>query len=136
MLDRLKKRRDFLRVASGGRKWVTPGLILQTSRAPEPETEDVRVGFTVSRRVGGAVARNRARRRLRAVAELVLAPRAKPGRDYVLIGRAATVTRPYAALIGDLETALRRLDGTGEDHRDDRGADRSAKTDAMTRGAR
>ncbi len=114
MLDRLKKRREFLRVARGGRKAVTPGLVLQVRRAAEGGSVEVRVGFTVSRKVGGAVARNRARRRLRAVAEQVLAKRAMPGRDYVLIGRAATVTRPYAALVRDMETALRRIEESGE----------------------
>ena len=113
MLDRLKKRREFLRVARGGRKAVTPGLVLQARRAAETESGSVRVGFTVSRKVGGAVARNRVRRRLRAVAEQVLAERALPGRDYVLIGRAGTLARPYEALVRDMETALRRIEQTG-----------------------
>ena len=110
---RLKRRSDFLRVAGNGRKWVAPGLILQVrphdggdaNRIQEP----LRVGFTVSRRVGGAVVRNRARRRLRAVAADVMPSHAAPGRDYVLIGRAGTVRRPFAALTGDLEAALKRL---------------------------
>jgi ribonuclease P protein component len=59
--------------------------------------------------VGGAVVRNCVRRRLRAVAAEVLNEAAMPGYDYVLIGRAATVTRPYAALVEDLRTALTRL---------------------------
>ena len=113
MLDRLKKRREFLRVARGGRKAVAPGLVLQVRRAAEAGSTGVRVGFTVSRKVGGAVARNRARRRLRAVAEQVLAERALPGRDYVLIGRAATVARPYEALVRDMETVLRRIGEAG-----------------------
>ena len=70
----------------------------------------LRFGLTVSRKVGSAVARNRARRRLRAVAKRVLTEHAMPGRDYVLIGRAATLKRPHAELVADLETALRRLD--------------------------
>ena len=116
MLDRLKKRRDFLRVAGRGRKWVTPGLILQTCGMPDANKDTItrmgglRVGFTVSRKVGGAVARNRVRRRLKAVAEQVLADHATPGRDYVLVGRSATVNRRYDALVQDLEMALQRLD--------------------------
>ncbi len=110
MLDRLRKRHEFLRVARGGCKVATPGLVLQMRRAGDAGSTGVRVGFTVSRKVGGAVARNRARRRLRAVAEQVLAERALPGRHYVLIGRAATLARPYRELVRDMETALRRIE--------------------------
>jgi len=78
-----------------------------------PETP-FRVGFTVSRKVGSAVARNRARRRLRAAAGAVLPAHARGGHDYVLIGRTATLKRPYRALVGDLEKALRKLDAYDE----------------------
>jgi len=110
-LERLKRRADFLRVADGRRKWVTPGLILQTlARAPADDASDaIRVGFTATRKIGNAVARNRARRRLRAAAASVIARHAVAGFDYVLIARAETPKRPYAALIDDLKTALRRL---------------------------
>lgn len=111
-LERLKRRPDFLRVAATRRKFVAPGLILQ-ARRQEPAAADgepvPRVGFTVSRKVGNAVARNRARRRLRAAAEAVMTRHASPGEDYVLIGRAGTLTRPFAALVADLEAGLRRL---------------------------
>ena len=119
-LERLKRRADFLRVADGRRKWVTPGLILQTlARASADDARDaVRVGFTATRKIGNAVTRNRARRRLRAAAASVMARHAVRGFDYVLIARAETPKRPYAALIEDLETALRRSgtwhDGRGE----------------------
>lgn len=99
-------------MARAGRKWAAPGVVLQArevegcSSAKEPV---FRVGFTVSRKVGNAVARNRARRRLRAAAERVMPDHAKRGHDFVLIGRAATLKRPFAALVADLETALRRL---------------------------
>ncbi len=69
----------------------------------------IRVGFTASRRVGNAVSRNRVRRRLKSAVREVLAVHAKPDRDYVIIGRTATLTRPYAALLNDLETALKRV---------------------------
>ncbi len=112
---RLKRRREFLRVAAEGRKWVAPGLILQARRRDAAETIDgpgvgVRVGFTVSRKVGSAVQRNRARRRLKAAAERVLPLHADGGQEFVLIGRVATLKRPFAALVEDLETALRKLD--------------------------
>lgn len=119
-LERLKQRREFLRVAATRRKFVAPGLILQVSRREkttaaeplphvEPDPLPPRVGFTVSRKVGNAVARNRARRRLRAVADQVMPRHAAPGADYVLIGRAGTLTRPFAELVADLEAGLKRL---------------------------
>ena len=91
-LPRLKKRRDFLFVARKGRKWATPGLVLQAwSPARGDQLEDntkssleqsVRIGYTVSRKVGNAVARNRAKRRLRAVAGQVLPAHARAGTEF------------------------------------------------------
>jgi ribonuclease P protein component len=72
-------------------------------------TAGIRLGITASRRVGNAVARNRVRRRLREAARLVLPANAATGRDYVVIGRAATVQRPFAMLVSDLRSALLRL---------------------------
>ncbi len=109
MLERLKTRRQFLHVAGAGRKWVAPGLILQVCPHEADEAVDVRVGFTVSRKVGGAVVRNRARRRLRQAAERVMPDQAAGARDYVLIGRRSTIERPFEDLVADLETALARL---------------------------
>lgn len=117
-LPRLKRRREFLLVAAQGRKWVAPGLILQVSpqsAAADPGRGAVgvsptpRIGFTVSRKVGNAVERNRARRRLRAVAEQVIPLRARPDCDYVVIGRRQSLTRPFPALVQDLEQALRKV---------------------------
>ena len=112
-LPRLTRRAEFLKVAAAHRKWVAPGLILQAAQAPEADDEATpaawRVGFTASRKVGNAVARNRARRRLRAVSAAVLPAHAAMGHDFVLIARTGTLTRPYPALIGDLEEGLRRL---------------------------
>lgn len=112
LIARLKKRPDFLRVAASRRKWVAAGLILQVRRRGESETDvtGVRVGFTVSRKVGNAVRRNRVRRRLRAAAEQVMADHARVGRDFVIIGRNGTVRRPFAALLDDLRTALKKVD--------------------------
>ena len=106
-LTRLTRRADFLKVAAGRRKWVAPGLILQA--CAHPAGPSLRVGFTASRKVGNAVARNRARRRLRAASTAVLADHALQGHDYVLVARSGTLTRDYAALLGDLEEGLRRL---------------------------
>jgi len=110
---RLKRRREFLRIAAEGRKWAAPGLVMQARRQDAETGRDMagcRVGLTVSRRVGSAVDRNRARRRLRAAAEQVMPSHARADHDFVLIGRKATLTRPFAALVGDVETALRKLD--------------------------
>ncbi len=108
-LERLKNRKEFLRVAAARRSCARPGLVLQMAPRPAPAGESVRVGFTASRKVGSAVVRNRARRRLRSAAQEVLAKYGKPGADYVLIARARTVERSYADLLADLESAVRRV---------------------------
>jgi len=111
---RLKRRPEFLRVAAGRQKWVAPGLILQALRQDDskPSTEGIapaRVGFTASAKVGNAVVRNRARRRLRAAAASVLPRHAESAHDYVLIARAGTLKRRFADLVADLEAGLKRL---------------------------
>lgn len=80
-----------------------------TNVKPGSTSHDCRVGYTVSKRVGNAVARNRARRRLRAAAAAVLPAHARPGLDFVVIGVPATLTRAFADLAGDFCTALKRV---------------------------
>jgi ribonuclease P protein component len=111
-LVRLKIRADFLRVAARGRRAVRHGFILQAALRPAEAKAGgmVRVGFTASRKVGNAVIRNRAKRRLRAVAAEVLVRRGTPGTDYVLIARSTTGERAYAELVTDLETALHQVE--------------------------
>ncbi len=108
----LKKRRDFLACARA-RRWVAPALILQArERRGEAEADipGIRVGYTCSKKVGGAVVRNRAKRRLRAAAAEVLGPGGHAGWDYVLIGRAgATATQPFDRMVADLTKALDRV---------------------------
>ena len=111
-ITRLKRRRDFVSITSRGQKWATPGFVLQSHRRKDPETTSrngIRVGFTVTKKVGNAVIRNRARRRLKAVAGDVIATHGQDLFDYVLIGRAGTLKRPYALLVSDLKTAMQRL---------------------------
>ena len=112
MLERLKTRRQFLRVAARKKKWAAPGIVLQVAPQPPEDratSEGPRYGLTVSRRVGNAVVRNRARRRLRAAAEEVLPRAADAVNDYVLIGRQDTPGRDFEALKRDLETGLKKL---------------------------
>ena len=96
-----------------GRKWSAPGLVLQMQPSPAEALKDdsIRVGFTVTKKVADAVRRNRAKRRLREVARAVLPLYGVGGTDYVLIGRDGTLTRPFADLIADLKTALRKVHG-------------------------
>jgi ribonuclease P protein component len=112
-LGRLKRRAEFLRIAAQGRKFSTPGLVLQAMSAGTSSLQDtttaIRLGFTCSRKVGNAVARNRARRRLQAAARELMSDAAQSGYDYVLIGRTDTIERPYALLLQDLRTALKRV---------------------------
>ncbi|MDR5654780.1 ribonuclease P protein component [Ruixingdingia sedimenti] len=110
-IEVLQKRADFLRAAQA-RRQGTPGFLLQARvrGAGDPPGDTVRVGFTCSKKIGNAVARNRARRRLRAVAREVLPGLALPGWDYVLVGRPeTTLTRPFADLLADLRAALARV---------------------------
>ncbi|MBO6947898.1 MAG: ribonuclease P protein component [Rhodospirillales bacterium] len=109
---RLKKRREFLAVAGANRKWATPGMVVQVRkrRPGEAGADLVRVGFTTSRKVGNAVVRNRARRRLRACIDEIVPSFAKPGLDIVVIGRAQTTARPFEALKNDFLKCLRKLD--------------------------
>jgi ribonuclease P protein component len=104
---RLLNRRDFLRVQAG-RRVAMPGFVLQIAPAPD-SIPSVRVGFTVSRKVGNAVQRNRVRRRLREVVRLVIPAHARRDLDYVLVGRQAALSRDFALLREELVEALKRL---------------------------
>ncbi len=108
----LRKRADFLAAARARRQGTATMLVQGRDRRDgDPR---VRVGFTCSKKVGNAVARNRAKRRLRAAAREILPEKAQPGWDYVLIGRAGeTGLRPFDDLRRDLADALYRLRGRG-----------------------
>jgi ribonuclease P protein component len=107
-VEPLKRRAEFLRVAAARRKYVMPGLLLQTC-AYDGKIGAVRVGYTASRKVGNAVARNRAKRRLRAAVGEVMPLHAAADHDYVVIARQATANRSFTALRRDLETAMKKL---------------------------
>ena len=115
-VNRLKHRRDFLRAARKGRKAVEKGVVMQvlTRNIGSPDDQndtDVRLGFTVSKKVGNAVQRNRAKRRLRAAAEIVIPTQSCAGLDIVLIGRVHTLVRPFSTLVADLSRALKKAGG-------------------------
>jgi len=104
----LSKRRDFLAAARAQRQG-TKGMMVQ-GRNRKDDCPDLRIGFTCSKKVGNAVARNRAKRRLREAARHVLLQNGKAGWDYVLIGRAnETALRPFDGLQGDLLYALKKI---------------------------
>ena len=105
-IERLKKRPDFLACAQGAH--CARGAVLVQARARD-EAALVRAGFTATRRIGGAVERNRAKRRLREAARLLLPALGSPGFDYVFVARGGVTTRPWPRLLDDVKSALIRL---------------------------
>ena len=107
VLERLKKRKDFLRLAHAKRVHSTSFVLQARDRG---DAQALRVGFTCSKKVGNAVARNRAKRRLREIARLILPQFGQIGHDYVLIGRAnVTASTKFTALQDELLASLRKL---------------------------
>ena len=105
----LKKRADFVR-ASNARRHGTLGIHIQARKRSADEADGVRVGFTCSKKVGNAVARNRAKRRLREVARFVLKQDGREGWDYVLVGRKDTTANlPFEQIIRDFRRALAKV---------------------------
>lgn len=118
-LETLKKRSDFLRIASTRKKWVTPAMVIQIS---EPDYDDdtvIQVGYTASKKVGNAVARSRAKRRMREAAEKVLTGCGSQKYAYVLIARHEILTCKFDQLIRDLKWALKRLHGAPKDKKEE-----------------
>ena len=106
-LTTLARRADFL-AAARARRQARPGFMLQARRRdPGEAAAGIRVGYTCSKKVGNAVARNRAKRRLRAAARAVIPAAGREGWDYVLVGRPVeTAARPFLLLCDDLASAL------------------------------
>lgn len=103
-VERLKRRPDFLAAA---RALSAPrGAVVVQARDRNDGSALVRVGFTATKKIGGGVVRNRAKRRLREAARLILPAHGRPGFDYVLIARQGTPDRPWARLLDDVKTAL------------------------------
>jgi ribonuclease P protein component len=111
-LERLKKRRDFLAAAQAFS--VARGAVVIQARPRADGNDLIRVGFTATRKIGGAVVRNRAKRRLREAARKLLPEFGRPGFDYVLIARGGTPARPWERLLDDVKSALIRLAADSE----------------------
>lgn len=89
-----------------------PGFVLQTGHAPDDAPDGIRIGYTCSKKVGNAVARNRAKRRLREIARMTLPTMGQTGFDYVLVGRrGVTANLPFDTLLADMRRALTTLHG-------------------------
>lgn len=119
----LKRRADYLKLKNG-RRWTCSAFILQAQPRDEPaDSSEPRFGFTVSNRAievlqpdgrkrGGAVKRNRARRRLKEAVRLTAADVALPGYDYVIIGRMAALDQNFTELLADMKRAFHKVHGT------------------------
>jgi ribonuclease P protein component len=111
----LKRRPEFLSVRGGGR-WATLAFVLEGRPRSGAAVADAtpRFGFTVSKKVGGAVERNRIKRRLKAAARDVLLEHARRNYDYVLVARRPALDAAFAALVSDLAEALKRVHARSE----------------------
>ena len=116
----IPSRAGFLAARDSGIKAVAAGFVLQAALTGR---DDWRLGLTASKKTGNAVRRNRARRRLRALARTELARRARPGTDYVMIARHGTAERSWDDLVADLHKTIgylhRGIERAGEGPGDD-----------------
>jgi ribonuclease P protein component len=111
-MQRLRHRADFLATAAAVKVSTKAFIVQMRDRRDE---EPARVGFTVSKKVGNAVERNRVRRRLREIVRHAASGTTRPGHDYVLVGRRAGLNAPFSGLLEDFTFALRRLnEGRGK----------------------
>ena len=114
VIDVLARRSDFVRAAKAHRQGTGSFLLQARRRQPDEGTDphSIRIGYTCSKKIGNAVRRNRAKRRLREIARHVLPLHGQAGWDYVLVGRPdATVTREFATMLTELERALAKIHG-------------------------
>ncbi len=117
VIETIKVRRDFLRVRGGFRASVPACLIEAKQRAAKPDTDEpaaalpprARFGFTVTKKLGNAVRRNRIRRRLKAAIDACAVELGLPGFDYVVVARPAAFDMPFAEMLAQVRRALRRV---------------------------
>ena len=132
-MQRLKRRSEFLAAARAASR-AAPGVVVQMRKRGDDDA--ARVGFTVTKKLGGAVERNRIRRRIKEAVRLALPGCVQPGRDYVFIGRPEAKLRPFKLLQQDLVDAVERVEtsplksGGGKSGGQARRSDRS-KTGAV-----
>ena len=122
-IEHLKIRPDFLAAAKAPS--CARGAVVLQARHRADDRPLVRVGFTATRKVGGAVVRNRAKRRLREAARALVPTLGKPGFDYVFIARGGAPTRPWARLLDDVKSALVSLGADSDIRSDTRAPDRA-----------
>lgn len=125
VLETMRKRAEFLAVR-GGSRWSAPAFVLETKeRRSTPDdlpcpAPGARFGFTITKKIGNAVVRNKIRRRLKAALEPLVDRLAQPSNDYVVVARRAAFDIPFATLQKDLERALQRVHHAGAGHRSKR----------------
>ncbi len=107
MITRLKVRADF--VAASRAAWQARPAVVVQARDRNDDEDTVRAGFTATKKIGNAVIRNRAKRRLREAARQLLPDHGRPGHDYVFVARAVTPEAPWQGLLDDVKAALIRL---------------------------
>jgi ribonuclease P protein component len=108
-ITRLLRRREFLAAARGIKTGRGSFLLQAVARPGDGAGLEVGIGITVTKKIGGSVVRNRARRRLREALRRALPPAARPGHDYVVVARPGALTQPFDALVADLGGAIRGL---------------------------
>ncbi|WP_053239454.1 ribonuclease P protein component [Pleomorphomonas koreensis] len=134
-MQRLKKRNDYVKVARGAR---TPrrGFLLQSIRRPDAADNgaeaEARFGFTVTKKMGNAVVRNRIRRRLKEAVRLAGAAAADPERDFVLVGRRPALDMPFSDLVSDVVGAVRAAASVKTGPRGGKGAPKPAPSEEET----
>lgn len=110
-IETLKKRKDFLRLSARGHKFVTPAFVVQVAPNTDENDQEIRVGYTASRKVGSAVDRNRAKRRLRSLVKDIFPSYTVKGYDYVLIARYYVLSRSYERMCSELKQVLESYKG-------------------------
>ena len=107
-MQRMKKRREFLSTAASGHKWVRPAFVVQCA-ANDGCGQPPQVGFTATKKLGGAVLRNRIKRRLREAVRKFLPEKLQPGYNYVVIGRPDAAHLDFSTLGAELAEAVEKL---------------------------
>lgn len=108
-MNTIKKRSDFVRMNAKASRFVVSSFILQMVANPQLAEGEMRVGYTVTKKLGGAVVRNRIKRRLREAVRKAAPTHAKPGRDYVFIARSKAEACDFAELVREMEFAFSRI---------------------------